>query len=106
VAVFVHGLGKIEHEGVGRIILAVLAQVADMERHRIVERTAAGRETARVAFAATGRTHRGKASLGRPPVADPAAVAAWRQASGASIAKTAEHFGLSPATVKRYCSAA
>ena len=42
VAVVVHGLGKIEHEGVGGIILAVLAQVAGMERRRIAERTARG----------------------------------------------------------------
>lgn len=84
----------------------MLAQVADMKLQRIVERTAAGRETARAALAATGRTHRGKANLGRPSAADPAAVAAWRAANAASIAKTAEHFGLSAATVKRYCSAA
>lgn len=104
VAVFVHGLGKIEHEGVGGIILAVIAQVAGMERRRIAERCEAGRETARAALAATGRTHRGKASLGRPPAADPAAVKAWRAERGASIAKTAEEFGLSAATVKRYCA--
>lgn len=105
VAVEVHGLGRIA-AGVGELILAVLAQVADMERRRITERTAAGRETARAALAATGRTHRGKASLGRPPAADAAAVKAWRAANSASIAKTAEHFGLSVATVKRYCSPA
>jgi putative DNA-invertase from lambdoid prophage Rac len=103
VAVEIHGLGRIAR-GVGELILAVLAQVADMERQRIAERTAAGRETARTALAATGRTHRGKASLGRPQAADPAAVVAWRTANAASIAKTAEHFGLSVATVKRYCS--
>ena len=105
VAVVVHGLGKIEHEGVGGIILAVLAQVAGMERRRIAERTAAGRETARAALASTGKTHRGKASLGRPPAADPAAVRAWRATNRASVAETAKHFGLSAATVKRYCAA-
>lgn len=105
VAVEVHGLGRIA-KGVGELILAVLAQVADMERQRIAERTAAGREKAREALTATGLTHRGKTSLGRPPAADAAAVAAWRQEHSASIAKTAEHFRLSVATVKRYCSVA
>lgn len=104
VAVEVHGLGRIA-QGVGELILAVLAQVADMERQRIAERTAAGRARAREALEATGKTHKGKASLGRPPAADAAAVAAWRKASGATIAATAAHFGLSPATVKRYCAA-
>lgn len=104
VAIEVRGLGRIA-KGVGELILAVLAQVADMERQRIAQRTAAGRETARAALAATGRTHRGKTSLGRPVAADPAAVRAWREANSASIAETAEHFGLSTATVKRYCAA-
>ena len=101
IAVEVHGLGVIA-SGVGELILAVLAQVADMERRRIVERTEQGRRTAREALAATGRTHRGKASLGRPMKGDAAAVRAWREATGASIAKAAEHFKLSTATVKRY----
>lgn len=103
VAVEVRGLGRIA-QGVGELILAVLAQVADMERQRIAERTATGRQTARVALAATGLTHRGKESLGRPPKADPAAVKVWRQQNDASIAQTAAHFGLSVATVKRYCA--
>ena len=103
VAVEVHGLGRIA-KGVGELILAVLAQIADMERQRIAERTAAGREKAREALAATGRTHRGKESLGRPLAASPEAVKAWRDANSASIAKTAEHWGLSTATVKRYCN--
>jgi putative DNA-invertase from lambdoid prophage Rac len=104
VSLEVRGLGRIG-KGVGELILAVLAQVADMERQRIMERTAQGRETARQALAATGKTHRGKESLGRPVKADPAAVRAWRQANGKSIAETAAHFGLSPATVKRYAAA-
>lgn len=103
VAVEVHGLGRIA-PGVGELILAVLAQVADMERQRIAERTAAGRERAREALAATGLTHRGKESLGRPLAADPEAVKAWREYNSASIAETAAQFGLSSATVKRYCA--
>lgn len=105
VAVEVHGLGRIA-QGVGELILAVLAQVADMERNRIIERTAAGRATAREHLEKHGKTHRGKVSLGRPMEGDPVEVAQWRAANGASIAATAEHFKLSTATVKRYCAQA
>ena len=103
VTVDVHGLGPIGR-GVGELILAVLAQVAEMERRRIVERTAAGRNAARRALAETGRTHRGKESLGRPYKADGATVAKWRRENGASISETATHFRMSSATVKRYCA--
>jgi putative DNA-invertase from lambdoid prophage Rac len=103
VSVEVRGLGLIGR-GVGELILAVLAQVADMERQRIIERTEQGRQTARAAHAATGKTHRGKESLGRPKGADVAAVKAWRVTQGASIAQTAAQFRLSAATVKRYCA--
>jgi len=105
VVVDVHGLGPIGR-GVGELILAVLAQVAEMERRRIAERTEAGREAARASLRATGKTHRGKESLGRPFAADAAAVASWRKANEASINATAAHFAISPATVKRYCQSA
>ena len=105
VIVDVHGIGPIGR-GAGEIVLAVLAQVADMERQRISDRTEAGRATARAALAATGTTHRGKLSLGRPKASDAAAVVAWRKANCASIADTARQFGLSTATTKRYCAAA
>jgi putative DNA-invertase from lambdoid prophage Rac len=105
VAVEVHGLGRIAR-GVGELILAVLAQVADMERRRIQERTEAGRAKARASLDQTGRTHRGKASMGRPADYDPIVVAQWRLEHSASITATAEHFGCSPATVKRCCAAA
>lgn len=104
VTVDVHGLGAIGR-GVGELILAVLAQVADMERQRIRERCEAGRVAARTALGATGRTHRGKESLGRPRAADGSAVALWRRENQTSIRDTAAHFGLSAATVKRYCAA-
>jgi len=39
---------------------------------------------------------------GRARAADAAEVVNWRAENGASIAKTAEEFGISPATVKRY----
>lgn len=110
VAVEIRLLGRIA-EGVGELILAVLAQVADMERQRIAERTAAGRAKAREALAATGRTHRGKESLGRPvgtvksgAEVMPQQVAQWRLENGKSIAETAAHFKISTATVKRYCA--
>lgn len=104
VTVDVHGLGPIGR-GVGELILAVLAQVAEMERRRIAERTAAGRDAARKALAETGLTHRGKTGLGRPFAHDAAVVATWRRENRASIAVTAKHFRMSEATVKRYCAA-
>ncbi|MES3028907.1 MAG: recombinase family protein [Pseudomonadota bacterium] len=104
VTVDIHGLGTIGR-GAGEIILAVLAQVADMERDRIRGRTEAGRAAARASLRATGKTHRGKDSLGRPKAADGAAVAAWRRERNASIRATALQFRISEATVKRYTKA-
>lgn len=43
--------------------------------------------------------------VGRPPKKDPEAVNAWRAENGASIAQTAEQFGLGKATVARYWAA-
>ena len=102
VAVHVHGLGLLIGDA-GTLILAVLAQIADMERKKINERTEAGRQAARESLKATGKTHHGKDSLGRPPLADASTVSAWRMANEASITKTAKHFKLSDSTVKRYC---
>lgn len=105
VTVSVHGIGPIGR-GAGEIVLAVLAQIAEMEKRRIAERTADGRETARRALTATGKTHRGKDSLGRPKALCEASVVNWRKSENASIRETALHFGISPATVKRYCATA
>ena len=104
VTVEVNGLGSIG-PGVGELIVAVLAQVADMERARIAERTANGRTLAKASLAATGLTHRGKVSLGRPAKADGPAVKAWREVNNASISAVAKEFKLSESTVKRYCAA-
>ena len=101
VAVHVQGLGVMA-KGAGELILAVLAQVADMER----QRTAAGRHVARESLLRTGLTRRGKESLGRPVKADAGEVARWRREGGASLARTAAHWSLSLATVKRHCSPA
>lgn len=99
----VKGLGPIGR-GAGEIVVAVLAQIADMERHRIKERCDSGRAAAREALRATGMTHKGKASLGRPKAHAAAEVVAWRKANNASIAETGRQFGISKATVTRYCS--
>jgi putative DNA-invertase from lambdoid prophage Rac len=104
VTVDVRGLGQIA-PGVGELIVAVLAQVADMERARINERTSAGRELAKATLEATGKTHRGKETLGRPAKADAEAVKTWKNENKASISATANHFKLSASTVKRYCAA-
>lgn len=105
VTIDVRGIGIIG-KGVGELIVAVLAQIADMERYRITERCASGREAAKVSLAATGRTHRGKVSLGRPMVANASEVVVWRKANGASISQTMAQFGISRATVARYCAVA
>lgn len=104
VAVEVRGLGTIAR-GVGELIVAVLAQVADMERQRINERTSHGRALAKQMLATTGKTHRGKTSLGRPPYAHADKLRAWRIENRASIKATAQHFGVSESTVKRCCTA-
>lgn len=101
VIVNVHGLGPIGR-GVGELIVAVLAQVANMERDRIRERCDSGRAVAREAIRLTGKTHHGK-TFGRAFAADANAVRDWRQEHKASIAQTAAEFGISKSTVKRYC---
>lgn len=102
VSVEVLGLGVIAR-GVGELIVAVLAQIANLERDRISERCASGRAAARASLAATGLTHRGKASMGRPKIANAGDIIAYR-ATGASIRDAADTFGVSVATIKRYCA--
>jgi putative DNA-invertase from lambdoid prophage Rac len=79
----------------GKAMLTMLAAVAELERSNIKARQMAGIERAKA---------EGKA-LGREKVIDDAAVQAWRKEHAASINQTAEHFGISPASVKRACSA-
>jgi putative DNA-invertase from lambdoid prophage Rac len=115
VTVDVHGLGPIAGDA-GKIILAVLAQVADMERKKINERTAAGRVTALEHLERTGLTHKGKASMGRPKgsvgkvgegrIVQPEEVVRWKKEHRASLSVTAKQFELSISTVKRYCNTA
>lgn len=99
----VHGLGRIGI-GVGELILAVLAQISDMERNRINERTSAGRDRAKLLLAQTGMTQNGKTGMGRPAAANADKVRQWRLLNNASIARTAHEFNISQATVKRYCA--
>jgi putative DNA-invertase from lambdoid prophage Rac len=103
VTVEVRGLGQIGR-GVGELVLAVLAQVADMERMRITQRCESGRAAARAALLTTGKTHRGKVSLGRPKACSSDELVQWKKANAASISVTARHFGISEPTVKRYCA--
>lgn len=78
---------------VGRLMLTVLAAVAEMEREYIKIRQMAGIERAR----SEGM------NLGREKVIDDNTVAKWRHDNTASIKATAEHFGISTASVKRAC---
>lgn len=103
VVIDIHGIGVLSGD-VAKLTLAIFAQLADMERTKIKERTAAGRSVARASLVATGRTHKGKESLGRPKAHDRDTVAGWRKANTASLADTAAHFNVSMATVKRYCA--
>ena len=104
VVVNVHGLGPVG-SGAGLIVVAVLAQIAELERQRIRDRTAAGIEAAKTSLKNTGLTQHGKTSLGRPKASDHDAIMSWRSTSKASISATAEHFGVSCATVSRACRA-
>ncbi|KFX69057.1 resolvase [Pseudomonas taeanensis MS-3] len=80
---------------VGKMMLTMLAAVAELERSNIKARQMAGIERVK----AQGKR------LGAPKVIDDEAVAAWRQENSASIADTAKHWRISPAAVKRACAA-
>lgn len=79
---------------VGKMMLTMLAAVAELERSNIKARQMAGIERARA---------QGK-KLGAVKKIDDQAVAAWRQENKASIADTAKHWSISTAGVKRACS--
>ena len=78
----------------GKLMLTMLAAVAELERKNLKARQLAGLERAK----AEGK------NLGRTKTIDDAAVLAWRTENSASIKTTAEHFGISAASVKRACS--
>lgn len=75
----------------GKLMLTMLAAVAELERENLKARQLAGLERAR----AEGK------HLGRKKTVPDAAVVAWRAENSASIKATAEHFGISVASVKR-----
>lgn len=77
IVIEVNGVGVIAGD-TAKLTLAVLAQLAEMERTKIKDRTAAGRAAARASPAAIGKTHKGKLSLGRRKARDAAAVVEWR----------------------------
>lgn len=79
----------------GRLMLTMLAAVAELERENIKVRQMAGIERAR----AEGK------NLGREKVINDVTVANWRDDNSASIKATADHFGISTASVKRACQA-
>lgn len=80
---------------IGNFMLTMLAAMAQLERENIKARQLAGLERAR----AEGK------NLGRVKEIDDAAVVNWRRENSASIKATAEHFGISTASVKRACAA-
>jgi len=80
----------------GKLMLTMLAAVAELERANMKARQLAGLERAR----AEGK------HLGRRKEIDDAEVFKWRNANSASIADTARNFGISAASVKRACSSA
>lgn len=77
----------------GKLMLTMLAAVAELERDNIKVRQMAGIERAR----AEGK------NLGREKTIDDEAVARWRHENSASIKQTAVQFGISVASVKRAC---
>ena len=79
----------------GKLMLTMLAAVAELERENLKARQLAGLERAK----ADGK------NLGRTKAIDDAAVVAWRTENSASIKAPAEHFGISAARVKRACAA-
>lgn len=79
----------------GKLMLTMLAAVAELERSNMKARQMAGLERAR----AEG------VSLGRKKSINDAAVLSWRTENRASIKVTAVFFGISIASVKRACAA-
>lgn len=75
----------------GKLLLTMLAGLAELERKNIKARQMAGIERAR----------KQNKALGRKKIIDDSLVKEWRLNNSASIKKTAEHFGISKSSVKR-----
>jgi putative DNA-invertase from lambdoid prophage Rac len=99
----VHGLGWLEPGPMGRLIVGIMAQLAEMQREKIVQAAKDGKETAREFIARTGRTHKGKASLGRlPSIEHGALVAAFRELrESGNVSTTAKNHGIKRPTLIR-----
>lgn len=80
---------------VGKMMLTMLAAVAELERANIKARQMAGINRAKE----EGR------KLGAPKKINDEEVAAWRKSNGATISATAAEFEISVAAVKRACKA-
>lgn len=78
---------------VGKMMLTMLAAVAELERANIKARQMAGINRAKD----EGR------KLGAPKRINDAEVAAWRRNNAATISATAAEFSISTAAVKRAC---
>ncbi len=77
-----------------KLMLTMPVAVAELERENFKARQLTGLERTR----AEGK------HLGRTNTIDDAAVIAWRTENAARIKTTAEHFGISTASVKRACA--
>lgn len=94
VAVMSHREGFDLSTDVGKLMLTMLASLAELERKNIKARQMAGIARAK---------SEGKA-LGRQKQIDDNKVVQWRKEKSASIKQTAEYFGISTASVKRACN--
>ncbi|MEL0031074.1 MAG: recombinase family protein [Betaproteobacteria bacterium] len=100
VTVDILDIGRVS-QAEGRGFLDLIDSIASIEKQSIYERTLNGRMRAKQKLAVGERTKKGKSSMGRPKVADYERVKQWRLDNDASISQTANHFGISTATVKR-----
>ena len=104
VTINVQGLGTMARR-VEDVILEAAAQIADIERDRIRERTEAGRDKARASLLESGLTHNGKASRGRPRLNDrkasPSGALTMTQASPALPNTSVVRQRVSKGTVRR-----
>ena len=77
---------------IGKAMLTMLSAVAELERSNIKERQLSGIKKAKSSGVKFGRKYKANAEE----------VKKWRETNKASLALTAEHFGLSKATVCNY----
>jgi hypothetical protein len=70
----------------------------------ILDRIAASESESEEPLAEAEISRKGRRSLGRPKKINARGVARWRRTNDASIARTAEHFGISPRAVAKACA--